>query len=74
MRVVVDTNILFSMLLAKHSSLREIIHQKAIIFYAPNFLFTELFKHKEKILQCSTLEEGEIYAFINRIFEHIHFV
>lgn len=59
--VVVDTNILFSSLLAKNSKIREILERKDLRFYAPNFLMVEIFKHKDRILRSSKAELYPIF-------------
>ncbi len=50
MNVVIDTTILFSGLLSKHASQRKMILSKHHTIFAPNYVFVELFKYKEKIL------------------------
>ena len=48
MIVVVDSNIIFSALLSKNSFFLETLLKEEYRFVSPNFLFTEIFKHKEK--------------------------
>ena len=60
MRLVVDTNIIFSILLKKDSKELEIIRRDDIEIFIPKFLFIEIFKHKEKIVTVSKLNEDEI--------------
>lgn len=43
-------------------------------FYAPNFLITEIYKHKDKILKNSKLTESEFYLLFNGIIESINFI
>ena len=43
-------------------------------FIAPNFLFTEIFKHKEKILKHSKLSETELLELLNDILSTIQFI
>ncbi|MBE0425847.1 MAG: hypothetical protein IBX72_04265 [Nitrospirae bacterium] len=52
MKVVVDTNILFSAFLSENSQYRDLLFDEKYEFYSPNFVFLEIFKHKEKILKC----------------------
>ena len=73
-KVVVDTNILFSSLLAKNSRLREIFERLDCRFYTPNFLIVETFKHKERILQKSKADEDEIYEILYKTLHKINFV
>jgi putative PIN family toxin of toxin-antitoxin system len=74
MRVVVDTNIIFSALLPKSSNIRDILLSKGHRFYSPNYVFSEIFKYKEKILKHTKLNETELYEYLNRILENIQFI
>jgi predicted nucleic acid-binding protein len=74
MKVVVDTNILFSAFLSENSRYRDLFFQEQHDFYAPNFVFLEIFKHKEKILKCTKESEEEVYGFLGRILKRIGFV
>jgi predicted nucleic acid-binding protein len=58
--VVVDTNILFSALLRDDSWFSEILLSSRYEFYIAEFVFVELFKHKERILRASRLSEDEL--------------
>ena len=74
MKVVVDSNILFSALLVKNSKLRDTLLKKNHHFYSPNYFFNEIFKFKEKILKCSKLDEVELYEYLRKILENIRFI
>ncbi len=74
MILVIDTNILFSMLLAKSLQLRETFFDERKEFYAPNFVMVEIFEKKEKLLKYSKLSETELYELMYRIFDRIKFV
>jgi predicted nucleic acid-binding protein len=43
-------------------------------FYSCNFLFVEIFKHKDKIKSISKLSEDEILAQLGNIVSRIHFI
>jgi len=60
--VIIDTNILFSILLWKSSKLRDVLFSETeeASFYCCRFAIVELFKHKEKILKQSALPEEEL--------------
>ena len=58
--IVVDTNIIFSSLLANASIFRDALLESDYIFYAPNYIVAELFKHKEKIRKFSKLTEDHL--------------
>jgi predicted nucleic acid-binding protein len=73
--VVVDTNILFAALVSRHSRLREILlMETGVRFCCPRFVFSELFKHKERILEATNLSEDELLDALNSLFAHIQFV
>lgn len=66
--VVVDTNILFAALVSRRSRLREILlMESGVVFCAPRFLFTELFKHKERIAAATELSEEELLAALHTL-------
>ena len=72
--LVVDTNLIFSALIPKASRIREILFESNITFYAPNFLITEIYTHKDKLLKSSKLTESEFYLYFNGIVEQIKFI
>ncbi|MDZ7318429.1 MAG: putative toxin-antitoxin system toxin component, PIN family [candidate division KSB1 bacterium] len=74
MKIVIDTNILFSALLSKETSLRKTLFSRDNYFYSPNFVVAEIFKHKERILKYSKSEESDVYEFLNSILKKINFV
>ncbi len=72
--VVVDTNLVFSALIPRASKIREILFESNLVFYSPNFLISEIFKHKEKLLKGSKLNESQFYLYLNGIIERIQFI
>ena len=49
-KLVVDTNIFFSLLLRRDTALRRrLLTDPVCTFHCPRFLLVELFKHKERI-------------------------
>jgi predicted nucleic acid-binding protein len=72
--VVVDTNLIFSALIPKFSKIREILFESNMTFFSPNFLITEIYKHKDKLIKNSKLDESEFYLYFNGIIERIQFV
>lgn len=73
MRVVVDTNILMNCLISLRNEERESLLNSEIEFIAPNFLFVELFRHKEKLLAQSKLNEEQIQEYLHRLLDGIEF-
>lgn len=72
--IIVDTNIIFSALRSSDSHTRTKLLASRHKFYAPNFLVVEIFKHKERILQKSKAREEEVYEFLNKVLQKIHFI
>ena len=71
---VIDTNLIFSALIPKASNIRSILFENNITFYSPNYLITEIYTHKDKLLKCSKLTDIEFYEYFNGIIERIKFV
>ena len=74
MRVVIDTNMIFSLLLGKNARMRDTFFDPAHTFFAPNYIIGELFEKKEKIMKCSALSEAELYELLHRVLSRIAFV
>jgi len=74
MKIIIDSNILFSLLISKNSKFRHILFNAENKIFSPNFVFSELFKYKEKILKFSKSDEAKVYELLNLILEKIHFV
>jgi predicted nucleic acid-binding protein len=73
-RVVVDTNVLFAALVSRRGRLRELLlTEPEFKFHCPRFLFVELFKHKERILEATELDEDELLEFLNSVLGRISF-
>ena len=73
--VIVDANIAFKCLLAGRGDLRERIgpggHPQ---LFTPRFLFVELFKHKERLLNASGLPELDLLAGLHTLLNQLTFV
>jgi predicted nucleic acid-binding protein len=74
MKVIVDTNVLFSALLSKNSRLKYPFFFKDLKFFSCNFLFVEIFKHKEKLITVSKLSEEELLTVLEKLLRRINFV
>ncbi len=74
MRIIVDTNIIFSALLKKNSKELELLLNAKCDFFIPKILFIELFKHKEKIMHISKLREDEVLELLYRILEKVEII
>jgi len=74
MKIVIDSNILFSALLSPDNRFRTLLYLSKHTFYSCNFLFVEIFKHKDKISAISKLSEDEILTQLGNIVSKIHFI
>ena len=72
--VVIDTNLVFSALIPKESKIREILFIPTLTFYAPNYLITEIYLHKERITKNSKLDDETFYFLFSAIMERISFL
>jgi predicted nucleic acid-binding protein len=73
--VVVDTNILFSSLLHQQVRHRQLLlTDTSRTFYSPRFVMVEIFKHKERIVAASELDEEELLECLNALLSHVTFV
>ena len=76
MRVVVDTNIVFSAILNTNSKIARILLQPRtrLNFYATDQLLIEIEEHKEKILKISGYSHLELEKIIKLITNRIRFI
>lgn len=68
MKLVCDTNVVFSALIAGGKT-RELILTDQIDLYAPEFFFTELDDHRTEISEKSNLHEDELGLLLNILFK-----
>jgi len=75
MKVVVDTNIVFCALASGGASLGiRLTSPSENRYYAPRFLFIELFKHKERLIRATRLSENNLLEALNTVIESLHFI
>jgi predicted nucleic acid-binding protein len=74
MKIIIDSNIIYSALLSKNNICQYVIFSEHFDFYSPNFMLTEIFKLKEEIKKRSELNEDELIAQFERILSKITFV
>ena len=76
MKVVVDTNIVFSALLRTQTTFGEIIFNSGGIFefYSPQYLRVEIRRHWNKLLKLSKLSEAQLEESYYRLLTRISFV
>ena len=74
-KLVVDTNVFFSLLLRRHTAQRRrFLTDANHALYCPRFFFVELFKHKERIVQAAELNEDELLECLQELLARLHFV
>lgn len=74
MKIIVDTNIIFSALLYKKNKYFDILmDSESLTFFTCNFLIVEIFKYKEKIIRCSNAKD-DLLSILSFILHKIHFI
>lgn len=76
MKIIVDTNIVFSGVLNSESNIGRILidSKNYFEFYSINFLKTELFKHRGKLLNLTAVSEEELDELIKLVTYKIYFI
>ncbi|MEQ8905363.1 PIN domain-containing protein [Ekhidna sp.] len=76
MKIVVDTNIVFSALLNSKSTISDLIlnSSESFSFYSPSTILAELKEHEAKLLKISGLSERELEELKIYLFKHIHLI
>lgn len=76
MKIVVDTNVVFSSLLNPNGILSEILLNSSEIFEfcAPKFLLDELEKHRHKLLDISGISEKDLDFLQISLYKKIEFI
>lgn len=73
-KIIIDTNILFSILIGKNKVLRDALFlRKHTTYYCCRFAIVELFKYKERILKYSLYIENEFLEALHQILLRIIF-
>lgn len=73
MKVVVDSNIIFSALLKSPNRYCDTICLSSDEFYAPKFMFVEIFKYKERIVRQSKMTEEEVLEMLYSVMLNLRF-
>lgn len=73
MKVVVDSNIVFSALLKSPNRFCDAICLSSDEFYTPRFMFVEIFKYKERIVRQSKMSEEEVLEMLYRLILNLRF-
>jgi predicted nucleic acid-binding protein len=74
-RIVVGTSIFLPLLLRRKSVQRRRFQtESGLRLYSPRFFLIELFKHKERIIRASELQESELLEALHELLSKIYFV
>lgn len=72
--VVIDANRIFSELIAaNHRLWRTLQAQPDVRFLCPKYVLVELFKHKERIVAATGIEEPALLGLLHTLLQRIHF-
>lgn len=71
--VIVDTNIVFSAIHTSNSLTRQQLLTLPHRFISCNFLFVEIFRHKERIFKNRQADDETIYDYLEKVLSRIHF-
>ncbi len=76
MKIIVDTNIVFSALLNSGSKIGKILtHSKEHFqFFSCNYLQTEIQRHQKKLLKLTKLAEPALSELVELVTHHITFI
>ncbi len=76
MKIVVDTNLVFSAILNSNGKIGDLLLNSATFFtfYSPNFLRLEIEKHWDKLLRISKLTPMQLEESKFQIFGVLHFL
>lgn len=76
MKIVVDTNIIFSTLLNSNSTVGEILFtsDKNFEFYSCNYMRFEIQKHWERLKKISKLSDGQLQTSYNQLLSKLKFI
>ena len=76
MKLVVDTNIVFSALLNSESRIGQILigGKRRFSFYSCMFLREELLRHRTKLRKLTKLSEGELDELLSKVTSNITFI
>lgn len=76
MKVIVDANIIFSGILNSNGKIGDLLinSRKHILFIAPEFLRTEIFKHHSKLCKISGMTTAQLREAEYQIYKEITFI
>lgn len=73
MKIVIDSNVLFSALL-KDSTTRRLILEYHDFFLFPSYIFEEMEEHKHELIEKSKMDSEEFEKLLQLILKKVHIV
>jgi len=74
MKIVVDSNIIFSASLSSNSKFRYIFSDKDNLFYVPTLLYKEIFNKIDKILRYSKANKSITIEYVYHLLSLINYI
>ena len=76
MKIVIDTNIIFSGILSPNGTISDLLLNSpdTFDFYSPSYILEELENHKKKLLKISRLSEKELDFLQRNIFKKVDLI
>ncbi len=76
MKIIVDTNIVFSAILSSNSHIGKILlnSKDHFQFFTCNYLRTEIQRHRRKLLKLTKLTENQLFELEELVTQHITFI
>lgn len=76
MKIVVDTNVVFSAILNSQNWIGQILlhSDKTVKFYSPRYLQIEIHNHFQRIKKITKLNDSEVHELIETLYTKIHFI
>jgi predicted nucleic acid-binding protein len=75
MKIIVDTNIIFSAILNSQNTIGQLLlRPNQLQFYSPHFLQIEIQNHFQRIKKITKLEDSELNELIDILYTKIHFI
>lgn len=76
MKIILDTNIIFSALLNTNSTIGELIFDSENVFefYSCDYMRLEINKHWDKLIKISKFTDKQLQESLFRLFTKIHFI
>jgi len=74
LELIIDSNIIISAIISSQGKTREILFSDKFLFFAPEFLLSEIEKHEKEILGKSGLTKNEFELALSLVSSRILFV